>query len=148
MIMESNRPEPRKSLPRRSRHVAGHTHKDGVVLAKIDQAKRRHGFYFRILAHSDLLLSYGSVPDEAVTLIPQDRLQETDLQGLAEIEDAETVRGRPAARVAEAARCLPVTEGVGMLVEINATYPVARRDVLDWKPAACEGRWRRDTHPV
>ena len=58
--------------------------------------------------------------DRAVALISQHGFEETDLRGLAEIQNAETVLRDPAPGIAEAARRLAVAERVGIPIQVDA----------------------------
>jgi len=80
-----------------------------MIVAQIDETKIPHRLDLGKPARVNLFLLDWKVADLPIPTITKESFQETNLQGLAEIEDSETVFGDPAPRIAEPARAFSET---------------------------------------
>lgn len=76
------------------------------------------------------------LPDHAVAFVPENGLEETDLQRGAEIEHAETLGRDSLTRIAEPRRVLPEAERIRVGQPMNAPKILPRRDRRNVPPFA------------
>lgn len=88
VFMKLKRPCPREALARRFRDICRHAHPDRMVLTQIDKVEFRVGLDFRVAPGVKFFLLDWKVSDEAVASVAQNCFQETDLEGVAKIKNA------------------------------------------------------------
>jgi hypothetical protein len=77
----------------------------------------------------EFALGKRKIADRAVPLIAQQGFEETDLERLADVEDAKAIARDAPARIAETAWCLAEPKRIGVAIEKKSSEAPARCDV-------------------
>ena len=81
VVMENDRPFPRQHLPAAAGDIARNAHADWSVASEVQKLEGLTNLDLSIAPIVQLAFRDLDLPDDAVALITQDRLQEADLQG-------------------------------------------------------------------
>src|SRR5579863_422101 len=141
MIMKGDGPFARQGLLRSPGDVGWNTHPNKPVGPQIDEMQGRDDLNHGMDAAAKLVFVNRIVPHNAISEIAQDGLKETNLEGFAQVEDAEAIVRHAISRIAESTGGFSVAQRIRVPIEIDSAEGLAARNGCHVEGHLREGVW-------